>query len=314
MIIQDIFPACKRNYLMKSGEFLMCPSSQELIDSYAFYFLQNVSAPVVQLLGVGREIRCSSDYNWDNAQRSSCHLLQYTLSGHGMVRIGNEHIRVEPGTAFMLSLPSDTGYYCDPASDEPWEFLFVMFSGDAVAPYLDLIRERNGLVFSLPLQHAAVQHLLDLHAQARSSRLQDAFTASSQMFSILCALCSPSVDHTHKPSPLISAAITAMRVGFAQGISIADVCETLHVSQSHLSRAFIKETGVQPIIYLTRLRLEEAVHLLNTTDMSVHEISARCGFDNSNYFSKVFRKHMGVSPRDFRQQLLSQQQYNSVQL
>lgn len=73
------------------------------------------------------------------------------------------------------------------------------------------------------------------------------------------------------------------------------------------------QTGLRPVEYLTRLRLEEAVRLLNTTSLPIDTISSRCGFGDGNYFSKVFRSHMSLSPRAFRQQLQSQQ-YRSIQL
>ena len=291
----------------------MHPPSQDFLDSYAFHFLQDISPPVVQLTGVGRETRTSPDYRWDNQERIPSILLQYTLSGYGVVRSGSEVMRTGPGTAFLLSFPGDNSYYYEPDATEPWEFVFILMKGDGTRPYLDYIRDHKGLVFPLPLQHPAAQQLLDMHTQAKAGRLQDSFLASSKCFSILCALCSPYSDQERPLSPLVSAAITSMRCSYARGAGVADICSTLGISQSHLSRVFMKETGVQPILYLTRLRLEEAVRLLNTTDLSLTEISARCGFDNTNYFSKVFRKHMGVSPRTFRQRL-QDQPYTSVQL
>lgn len=291
----------------------MCPPDQEFLSSYAFHFLQDVFSPAVKLMGVGREIRCSPAYHWENQHRDACHLLQYTLSGSGMVRIGEEYFRTGPETAFLLSFPGDNAYFYPDSATEPWSFVFVLFHGDAALPYLHYILERGGPVFPLPLQHPAAQQMLDLHTMAQSGQLQDAFTAASRMFSLLCALCAPYTDQQRRPSPLVSAAITAMRGSFARGVGIADICHDLGVSQSHLSRTFVRETGIQPILYLTRLRLEEAVHLLNTTDLTLSDISVRCGYDNSNYFSKVFRRHMGMSPRTFRQRLHSQQ-YTSVQL
>lgn len=55
------------------------------------------------------------------------------------------------------------------------------------------------------------------------------------------------------------------------------------------------------------------MRLLNTTSLPIDTISSRCGFGDGNYFSKVFRSHMSLSPRAFRQQLQSQQ-YRSIQL
>ena len=282
-------------------------------DGYAFHFLDNIARPAVGLIGVGYEERCSAAYHWENAQRAPGFLLQYTLRGEGRVRAGETLYRAEPGTAFLLSFPSDSAYYFD-AQDgsEPWAFYYLLFSGEAVAPYVELVSARQGSVFPLGEHHPAVRGLVSLHAQARANQLHDPFTAASQVFAILCALCAGQ-EEAHACSRLTEEAIRHMQRSYAQSIGIADIAAMLQVSASHLSRVFLRETGSRPVEYLTRLRLEEAVRLLNTTQLSIDAISRRCGFGDGNYFIKVFRAHMGLSPRAFRQQLQSQQ-YRSVQL
>ena len=291
----------------------MSVCTQEICDGYAFHFLDNIAHPAVRLMGIGYEERCSAAYHWDNAQRVPGVLLQYTLRGCGRVRAGDRLYRTEPGSAFLLSFPSDSSYYFDEQdSSAPWAFYYLLFSGEAVAPYVELIGSRLGTVFPLREHHPAVRGLISLHAQARGNQLHDPFTAASQVFSILCALCA-GYEEPQTFSRLTEEAIRCMQRSYASSIGIADVAARLQVSASHLSRVFFRETGSRPVEYLTRLRLEEAVRLLNTTSLSIDAISRRCGFGDGNYFSKVFRCHMGLSPRAFRQQLQSQQ-YRSVQL
>ena len=290
----------------------MLPS--DVCDGYAFRFLQDIASPAFQLIGAGREQRYSSAYRWDNTQREACWLLQYTLAGSGRVSIGSQVYTVNQGTAFFLRIPSDTCYELPADSpDRPWEFVYMLFSGGAVTPYFDYVAEKQGQVFSMPLQHPASQQLLALHHAARNGQLPSAFDAASRVFAILCALCTPFADQQQSASALVSGAMRYMEQHFAESIGIADVCAAMHVSHSHLSRAFLRETGTQPITYLTRLRLEEAVRLLNTTDLPVDVISQSCGYDDSKYFSKVFRRHMGAAPREFRRQL-QRQQYISVKI
>lgn len=94
-----------------------------------------------------------------------------------------------------------------------------------------------------------------------------------------------------------------MEQHFDHPITLLEAAETLGVSQSHLSREFVKYTGEQPIRYLTKVRLEYAVKLLHSTDMRLEEVSAACGFADSNYFSKVFKKYMKASPGELRRQM-----------
>ena len=81
---------------------------------------------------------------------------------------------------------------------------------------------------------------------------------------------------------------------------LEDLMRIAHMSRSHLMRIFRKATGQTPIEYLIRLRIQKAMHLLRSTDLSITEIALEVGFNDSNYFSRQFNRILGRSPRDFR--------------
>lgn len=74
------------------------------------------------------------------------------------------------------------------------------------------------------------------------------------------------------------------------------------VSSEHLCRCFRREFGVTPVEYLTRLKLQSAMRDLLSTGKSVEHIARDNGFSNGNYFGKVFRRYMGMSPGAYREQ------------
>ncbi|CAM3420927.1 response regulator [Paenibacillus lupini] len=84
-------------------------------------------------------------------------------------------------------------------------------------------------------------------------------------------------------------------------LSIKQVAECIHLNPSYLSTLFKKETGETFTGYVTRLKLQKAQVLLRNTDMKISEICQTVGFDDSTYFSSVFKKHFQVSPSEFRQ-------------
>ncbi|MBQ3890330.1 MAG: helix-turn-helix transcriptional regulator, partial [Lachnospiraceae bacterium] len=69
----------------------------------------------------------------------------------------------------------------------------------------------------------------------------------------------------------------------------------------YLSRIFKENTKENFIDYLTKLRIEKAKDLLNSTQYSMKEICTMCGYSDPNYFSKSFRKNVGVTPTEYRE-------------
>ena len=83
-------------------------------------------------------------------------------------------------------------------------------------------------------------------------------------------------------------------------LSVEKICRQLHLSTAYFSTMFKKETGQAYIAYLTQVRLDKAVELLNKTDDKTYVIAAKVGYQEQNYFSYVFKKRFGISPTKFR--------------
>lgn len=83
-------------------------------------------------------------------------------------------------------------------------------------------------------------------------------------------------------------------------LSVEMVCEFLHISQAYFSTIFKKETGQSYVNYLTELRLNKAIELLNKTDDKTYVIASKVGYTEPNYFSYVFKKKFGISPSKYR--------------
>ena len=83
-------------------------------------------------------------------------------------------------------------------------------------------------------------------------------------------------------------------------LSVEKICSVLHVSSTYFSTMFKKETGKSFVNFLTELRLEQAITLLNTTDYKTYIIAENVGYSEANYFSYVFKKKFGMSPSKYR--------------
>lgn len=83
-------------------------------------------------------------------------------------------------------------------------------------------------------------------------------------------------------------------------LSVEKLCSHLHVSPTYFSTIFKRQTEMNFVNYLTTVRLEEAVKLLNTTDDKTYIIAEKVGYPEANYFSYVFKRKFGVSPSKYR--------------
>ena len=91
-----------------------------------------------------------------------------------------------------------------------------------------------------------------------------------------------------------------IRERYTRDITLSEISVRFFVSKEHISRSFKKQYHINLFDYITLLRLEKAKTLMKSTRLSIEEIAQRTGFSNGNYFSKVFKKHVGESPSEFR--------------
>lgn len=99
---------------------------------------------------------------------------------------------------------------------------------------------------------------------------------------------------------MIKAIVEYISVNFYKDLTLTSIAANFNVSPEHLSRQFKNNTGFNVIEYLTLLRIQQAEVLLQNKSLTITDIAFQCGFNDSNYFSTVFKKTTGISPRKFR--------------
>ena len=87
---------------------------------------------------------------------------------------------------------------------------------------------------------------------------------------------------------------------FNEKISLQKYAEQLNISYDYFRHKFKSITGVSPQEYIVNKRLEAALNLISTTNLSCTEISEKCGFSDSAQFSKMFKEKYKISPRKYR--------------
>jgi len=88
---------------------------------------------------------------------------------------------------------------------------------------------------------------------------------------------------------------------YSEKISLDQIAQNMYLSTLYISKLFKSETGDTPINYLIQLRMEKARKLMETEPASsIQSIASQVGYEDAYYFSKLFKKHFGVSPSKYR--------------
>ena len=133
---------------------------------------------------------------------------------------------------------------------------------------------------------------------------QESLSCYTHMLFFIMARNPNTYDHRKTGNPCTVGVIRYMQQNFTGELHLSDVAQRFFISPEHLSRMLKKETGFGFSEYLNLLRLQHAENLLQQSNkLSIAEIAAQCGFNDSNYFSVKFKKQYGISPKK-RQQLL----------
>ena len=101
-------------------------------------------------------------------------------------------------------------------------------------------------------------------------------------------------------NPIIEAATKYICKNFSENLTLEDVASKCHVNKCYLSKLFKSIMGVNFINYVNSIRIQNASKMLINSDMSIMEISEKCGFNSQNHFCEVFKNVKGVSAREFR--------------
>lgn len=263
----------------------------------------DMEAQPLILLDGGVERRCGETYDFSNDRRPGYEgfLFQYTLSGEGIFERNKKRYRVTRGQGFLIRFPEESRYYLERDRNEPWEFLYLHFCGTAALPFVKKIRDISPDILDLDENSPPVRMALSLQKRLTNGERLQKYEGGEFLYRFLCAVLRET-EHpaAQKKSSSVKRAAEIMEEEYRGLAGIEELAARLDLSPEHLSRAFKEEMGTAPLSYLTGLRLQSAMNDLLGTEQSIDCIARANGFSNGNYFAKIFRKHVGISPGCYR--------------
>lgn len=253
--------------------------------------------------------------------------LAYVISGKGVHRVGNDQYQVSQGDLFIINYDVPHGFTCQPGEAETPilyncvfrpEFLDgALFSSthfeNITSSFLfgNLFPENLAPTPDLRLHGADFLEVGDLFSkmyaeyQGMKKGYLDIIRAYLielivKIFRLLESDGKKSIaPHHHK---LVAQAIDYLKHNFQSDIKLSDLAMQSFVSKNYFSKLFKEVTGINLSDYLQRLRINEACTLLRNTDLKIVEIAVEAGFTDIPFFYEVFKRVVGKTPGDYREE------------
>lgn len=233
------------------------------------------------------------------------HVLIYCVEGAGWYRVDGEEHRVEADQYFILPAGRPHIY----ASDDrrPWTIYWVHFMGEHAGVYAEgallphdvkpgitsRISERGQLFEEI---FATLSDGYGRENLRYASSLLHHYLASMRYITLF-----RDTDPKTRATDVVSAAIHFMKENAEKRLTLRDMADYTGFSPTHFSTLFKRHTGHSPVSYFNMLKIELACRLLASTDMKINQICHKVGIDDCYYFSRLFNKTMGISPKKYRE-------------
>jgi AraC-like DNA-binding protein len=250
----------------------------------------------------GYDLKTDPSYSWDGRTRGQTPftVLQYTISGVGNLRYGTRSYRIAAGEVMLLVVPHAHRYWVERGGR--WEFFWISMQGAEALRIHREVLAAKGPVFRL--QAATVEHLADCAYRlvigdgltpARASAIS--YEASMALYDDVFEL----IGHDLPENSVLRQVTDYIGAHLHLPLPVDELARLSGLSRAHFSRVFAAHEGLPPAEYVLNKRLDRAAKLLATSaDLPVKDVSGMCGFEDPNYFAKVFRRGFGVSPTEFR--------------
>ncbi len=227
------------------------------------------------------------------------YIFIYCTEGMGTVHVKGKTYTLRENEAFCIPHNTPHRYYA--CAEDPWSILWVHFKGEDVSCF--------------PLEECRVVSLSSAHATNRMHFLFDLlfrvldghytlgnFIYISQVLSLILseAYFREKQNSVREQNKHVTNVIRYMYRHLEENLTLADLAAEFELSKSYLNAVFQKYTQHSPMDFFIHLKMKQACRLLRTTDLYIYQIAGALGYADQYYFSRIFRKVVGMSPKEYK--------------
>lgn len=275
-------------------------------------------------------IQKSDNYDFNGVTHSHNFIeLSFVVSGSAVHTINDTSYTVKKGNLVIIDYQVPHSFSFDPTSDEGFVTYDLLFTPDfynisalkgndfyslissylfspifaefSVEPsYLNLVRTSSREIRSI------LEKMLDEYTK-RNKGFQSLLRAYliELIIVIFREIEKNQPTFTESQQDMVEKAIAYMQENFKSSITLDDIVSGIFFSKDYFRQVFKKTTGTSITSYIQDLRITEACRLLEHTTDSSSEIAAKCGFNDVKFFYQTFKKKLGMTPAEYRNEKLS---------
>jgi AraC-like DNA-binding protein len=222
--------------------------------------------------------------------------IEYVCFGDVVLIKNNEEFLMQPGDVYFLREEFPDADHTGPTGTLLKRYLWL--TGAVLGNLLRSVNlwGRNSLRLQHPRKFEALMRQITTLLAANPPDVD--LRASTLAYQILLFL-GQSI-HPSLPA-IIEEALAFMQQNLHRQLHVKDLCEYLDVNEIRLRRLFVRYMQIPPITYFLKQKLTWSANMLCTTSFSIKEIAYEVGYDDPFYFSNQFKKHFGMSPKQYRE-------------
>lgn len=244
----------------------------------------------------------AKDHYIERKKGSEENILIYCTNGEGFVVVEDKKYTISKNS--LVIIPRNIPHTYGSNSEKPWDIFWIHFNGAKDNNYLQNIDSL--LLVDVPLSNfSTLSNLFDTMFDA----LSRGYTINNVIFANQCfgfflasIFYMPFNKYEHKDKHIkyVESSIDFMEKNIDKVLTLGDLIDFNGLSKSQLTEVFKDKTGYSPIDFFIRLKIQKACSYLDLTDLIIADIASKLGYSDQYYFSRIFKKIMGMSPVNYR--------------